>query len=490
MRLRSRQVARLHVELVPEIDRLLARCRCRGSWRPTDQNSWLVRLREACCRSQHPGGQAHRVGRESARANAGEFTEIDYAFLYDQARNLLSIGYNLDQRSRDGSFYDLLASEARLCSFVGIAQDRLPQEHWFALGRLLTTTGGRQVLLSWSGSMFEYLMPMLVMPTYPGDAAGRNLPGRGRPADPIWPAAGRSLGHFRVGLQRHRRESELSISGLRRPRPGFQAGAGRGPGRRPLCHAAGLAGRPARSLREFAAAGRRRLLGPLRIFRGDRLHSRARPRRSGLRHRPFVHGPSSGDEPAGRWPRGCSIGRCSAASKPMPIIRASDLLLQEKIPQAAPFYPHSAEVLSSGRDRRRPRSADAGVPDAPYPSSRSPSAFQRPLPCDGHRRRRRLQPLERDRADPLGRGCHARSPRVVLLSARHHQRRRLVEHLSADAPQGRRLRSHLHAGPGGIPSPRFWHRPAHRHRRLAGGRRRSPAADDHQPFAQSSARWN
>ena len=54
----------------------------------------------------------------------------------------------------------------RLCSFVGIAQGQFPQEHWFALGRQLCIIGGEQLLLSWSGSMFEYLMPLLVMPTY------------------------------------------------------------------------------------------------------------------------------------------------------------------------------------------------------------------------------------------------------------------------------------------------------------------------------------
>jgi cyclic beta-1,2-glucan synthetase len=60
----------------------------------------------------------------------------------------------------------LLASEARLSSFVAIAQGQLPQESWFALGRLLTIKDGDPILLSWSGSMFEYLMPLLVMPTY------------------------------------------------------------------------------------------------------------------------------------------------------------------------------------------------------------------------------------------------------------------------------------------------------------------------------------
>ncbi len=64
------------------------------------------------------------------------------------------------------SYYDLLASEARLCNFIAIAQGQLPQESWFALGRSLTTAGGKPVLFSWSGSMFEYLMPLLVMPNY------------------------------------------------------------------------------------------------------------------------------------------------------------------------------------------------------------------------------------------------------------------------------------------------------------------------------------
>ena len=91
---------------------------------------------------------------------------MEYDFLYDKARHLLAIGYNVEERRRDASYYDLLASEARLCSFVAIAQGRLPEENWFALGRLLTTAGGQSVLLSWSGSMFEYLMPLLVMPAY------------------------------------------------------------------------------------------------------------------------------------------------------------------------------------------------------------------------------------------------------------------------------------------------------------------------------------
>jgi cellobiose phosphorylase len=95
-----------------------------------------------------------------------ELADIDYGFLYDKSRRLLSIGYNVTDHRLDTGFYDLLASEARLASYVAIAQEKLPSEHWFSLGRSVTKTGGGTALLSWSGSMFEYLMPLLVMPTY------------------------------------------------------------------------------------------------------------------------------------------------------------------------------------------------------------------------------------------------------------------------------------------------------------------------------------
>nr|WP_257644325.1 glycoside hydrolase family 94 protein [Luteimonas salinisoli] len=101
---------------------------------------------------------AHRVG---------QYALMEYGFLYDRSRHLLAIGYDVEERRLDNGYYDLLASEARLGSFVAIAQGQLPKDTWFALGRLLTEVDGRAALLSWSGSMFEYLMPQLVMPSYP-----------------------------------------------------------------------------------------------------------------------------------------------------------------------------------------------------------------------------------------------------------------------------------------------------------------------------------
>ncbi|WP_145561805.1 GH36-type glycosyl hydrolase domain-containing protein [Yersinia aldovae] len=88
---------------------------------------------------------------------------MDFAFLLDAERKLLSIGYSLVDNSLDPSCYDLLASEARLASLFAIAKGDVPTRHWFRLGRAATPIGHGAALISWSGSMFEYLMPSLVM---------------------------------------------------------------------------------------------------------------------------------------------------------------------------------------------------------------------------------------------------------------------------------------------------------------------------------------
>jgi cyclic beta-1,2-glucan synthetase len=122
-------------------------------------------LRDSARRGNDSAAEAITVIDELA-LQCASLSRMEYEFLFDRNSHLLAIGYNVDGRRRDTSYYDLLASEARLCSFLGIAQGQLPQESWFALGRLLTNAGGSPVLVSWSGSMFEYLMPLLVMPTY------------------------------------------------------------------------------------------------------------------------------------------------------------------------------------------------------------------------------------------------------------------------------------------------------------------------------------
>jgi cyclic beta-1,2-glucan synthetase len=101
------------------------------------------------------------------------FDAMEFGFLFDPARQLLSIGYRDSDGSLDSNFYDLLASEARLASFIAIAKGDLPAKHWFRLGRTLTPIDGSSGLISWSGSMFEYLMPSLVMRAPAGSLLGQ-----------------------------------------------------------------------------------------------------------------------------------------------------------------------------------------------------------------------------------------------------------------------------------------------------------------------------
>ncbi len=106
---------------------------------------------------------------ERLAALADDFIEeTEFGFLFNTERQLFSIGFNVADGRLDASYYDTLASEARLASFVAIATGKISHEHWFKLGRSLTPAGPSRALLSWSASMFEYLMPLLVMRAYPG----------------------------------------------------------------------------------------------------------------------------------------------------------------------------------------------------------------------------------------------------------------------------------------------------------------------------------
>lgn len=94
-------------------------------------------------------------------------TEMDFSFLHNKLRHVFHIGYNVDSGDLDNNFYDLVASEARIASLVAIAKRDVPQSHWLHLGRPLTQlNNGERVLLSWSGTMFEYLMPPLLLRGY------------------------------------------------------------------------------------------------------------------------------------------------------------------------------------------------------------------------------------------------------------------------------------------------------------------------------------
>src|SRR5690606_13727423 len=140
-----------------------------GSVRSEVIVDWADRIEATCeahmqdAHSDHQALHALRSRLLELRERARKFAfEMDFSFLMRPERKLLSIGYRVEEHQLDEACYDLLASEARLTSLFAIAKGDLPTEHWFKLGRPIVEIGFRGALMSWSGSMFEYLMPPLV----------------------------------------------------------------------------------------------------------------------------------------------------------------------------------------------------------------------------------------------------------------------------------------------------------------------------------------
>ena len=129
-----------------------------------------IGLRSLAAQGDATPAQADRLAALASRT-AACFDAMNFSFLYDRKRRLFAIGFRLHDTfgaaRLDASFYDLLASEARLASFIAIAKGDVPEVHWFRLGRTITSVHGSPVLLSWSATLFEYLMPLLLMRSYP-----------------------------------------------------------------------------------------------------------------------------------------------------------------------------------------------------------------------------------------------------------------------------------------------------------------------------------
>ncbi len=140
----------------------------------------LLALGQACREiAREPGTDAALAGRLEALAErtAEDVARMDFGFLFDPEQQLFAIGLQENTQTLDPAHYDLLASEARLASFLAIARHDVPVDHWFRLGRRLTWTAGAPALASWSGSMFEYLMPLLVMRALPATVLAQTYEG-------------------------------------------------------------------------------------------------------------------------------------------------------------------------------------------------------------------------------------------------------------------------------------------------------------------------
>ncbi|HBI43209.1 MAG TPA: glycosyl transferase family 36, partial [Planctomycetales bacterium] len=134
-------------------------------WPDAEGRSRLTRVAEAV--GDSTASDLHMRWRSLAERAETFANEMDFKILYSEDRHLFAVGYNLSQGKLDSSHYDLLASESCLTSFLAVARGDVPKKHWFQLGRPLTRAAGRITLLSWGGTMFEYLMPRLMLPGLP-----------------------------------------------------------------------------------------------------------------------------------------------------------------------------------------------------------------------------------------------------------------------------------------------------------------------------------
>jgi cellobiose phosphorylase len=341
-----REVAALQASLLPALDAMIGELASSAE----DQTGvaphgagWLRQLRQAIAASSQRAVERIQALEEIAERCQG-LADADFSFLFDHSRDLFSIGYNVDEGRLDASFYDLLASESRLASFVAIARDQVGQEHWFALGRMLTTTGGAPTLLSWSGSMFEYLMPLLVMPAYENTlldrtciAAVRRQIDYGRQRRVPWGIS--ESGYNTLDLHMNYQYRAFGVPGL-----GLKRGLADDLVIAPYASALALIVSPeaaCRNLERLAEQGFQGTCGlyeavdftPSRVPRGA---TRAVVRQFMAHH------------------EGMSLLALASLllDRPMqrrfvadPMLRAADLLLQERVPKAStPVFPHVAEA--------------------------------------------------------------------------------------------------------------------------------------------------
>lgn len=302
------------------------------------------------------GAQSHIDRIDDLRHRCTLLAAMEFDFLYDTSSGLLTIGFDVSERRRDLACYDLLASEARLASFLLIAQGQLPQKHWFALGRLLTSHGGDVSLISWSGSMFEYLMPQLLMPSYPNTlleqtckaAVSRQIE-YGRQRDVPWGIS--ESCYNATDLNHVYQYRAFGVPGL-----GFKRGLGDDLVIAPYASALALTVAPqaaCRNLHVLAAEGFLDDYGffeaidytPSRVPRGKpfAIVQSFMAHHQGMSLLAFAH--VLLDQPMQR--RFLSD----------PLVRATDLLLQERVPkQGNTLYPHAAEVTAAAN----PPDADIG----------------------------------------------------------------------------------------------------------------------------------
>ncbi|NQX01573.1 cyclic beta 1-2 glucan synthetase, partial [bacterium] len=337
-----RELSQLHESLCPMIEAIVG-----NSLAAKSRIGQLVDL-SRCIRVAGTRAAARISELELLALQSDRLAAMDFTFLFDPARGLFSIGFNVTDGRMDSCYYDLLASEARLCSYVAIALGQVPQDHWFSMGRLLVASKTEPLLVSWSGSMFEYLMPQLVMPTYENTLldhtcrmAVREQIDYGKLHGIPWGIS--ESGYHRTDVQLNYQYRAFGVPGL-----GLKRGLADDLVIAPYASAMALGVAPRAScenLQRLSAEGREGAYGFYEAV--DYTPSRLPPERSSVTVRSFmVHHQGMallglvnilGEFPMQRRFLGC------------PMLRAADLLLQERVPKsvASVFIERSLPEISS-----------------------------------------------------------------------------------------------------------------------------------------------
>ena len=315
-----------------------------------EAQAWLTSL-AACVRSAAAVAKSLLDGAATLASQCDEFSRLEYDFLYDKSRQLLSIGYAVTEHRRDVGCYDLLASEARLGSFIGIAQGLLPQQHWFALGRLLTQVHSGSALLSWSGSMFEYLMPELVMPSFPGSLLERtyhNVVSRqieyGKQRGVPWGIS--ESGYNTTDMNLNYQYRAFGVPGL-----GFKRGLVDDLVIAPYATSMALMVDPAAATTNLQLLASKGFIGRYGFYEAiDYTSSRLVQGQGEALLRSYM-----------AHHEGMTFLSLAyhLLDKPMqrrfmadPQVQATELLLQERVPKFTPFYPHAPEVQGGARPQQ------------------------------------------------------------------------------------------------------------------------------------------
>jgi cyclic beta-1,2-glucan synthetase len=326
----------------------------------------LIALRQACLGVRADpalSARLHSIADRAYRLALG----MEFRFLFDLPRKLFSIGYQHHTHTLDASYYDLLASEARLASFVAIANGEVPVEHWFHLGRTLTRATGETALVSWSGSMFEYLMPALVMESLPRtildqtyDSAVRRQIAHGEQRSAPW-----GVSESAYNLRDRHLTYQYRAFGV--PDLALQRGLGRDLVIAPYASALALMVEPERALANLARLEERGALGEYGFY--DALdYTRPEPGQRFALVRTFMaHHVGMSLVAITNLLKGGVWQRRFHAD---PLVRSAELLLHERIPRRLVFQPPQAARVDEALpdpELERPAVRVVDTPDTPQP---------------------------------------------------------------------------------------------------------------------------